>query len=123
MKRPLWSPILSVGLIAVTVQAQDAARVQPESYKVRTDNDKVRVLEFNGQPGMGVCGTGIHSHPDHVTVLLTPARVRVRVHGKDQIVDLPAGASFWEPAVTHETENIGSTPVRSLIIEIKQQHR
>jgi len=111
-----------LALIAAPAYAQDAARIQPNSYKVRLDNDKVRVLEFTGQPGMGVCGNGVHSHPDHLTVLLTPAHVRVRVGGKVQMVDLPAGASFWEPAVTHETENVGTTPVRSLIIELKIPH-
>ncbi len=69
-----------------------------------------------------MCGNGVHSHPDHLTVLLTPAHVRVRVGDKVQIVNLPAGASFWEPAVTHETENLGTTPVRSLIIELKTPH-
>jgi len=108
--------------IAARAQAQDAARIQPNSYKVRLDNDKVRVLEFTGKPGMGVCGNGVHSHPDHVTVLLTAAHVRVRVGDKVQMVNLPAGASFWEPAVTHETENVGDAPVRSLIIELKPPH-
>ncbi len=111
-----------VASVAGSAHAQDAARIQPNSYRVRLDNDRVRVLEFTGQPGMGVCGNGVHSHPDHLTVLLTPAHVRVRVGDKVQIVNLPAGASFWEPAVTHETENLGTTPVRSLIIELKTPH-
>ena len=123
LRSPLLLAGLVIGLGGDAVLAQDAVRAQPDSYRLRFENDKVRVLEFTGRPGMGVCGTGVHSHPDHVTVLLTPAHVRVRSGGKEQIVDLPAGASFWEPAVTHETENIGTMPVRSLIIEIRPQHR
>ncbi len=76
--------------ISGALYAQDAARIQPSSYRVRLDNDKVRVLEFTGRPGMGVCGAGVHSHPAHLTVLLTPAHVRVRVGGKVTTVD-PAG--------------------------------
>lgn len=112
--------VAALGL-AEPLGAQDAARIQPGSYRVRLDNDKVRVLEFTGRPGMGVCGAGVHSHPAHLTVLLTPAHVRVRTAGKVQVVNFPAGASFWEPAVTHETENIGTANVRSLIIEVKPQ--
>ncbi len=108
-----------IAATAVAADAQDAVRIQPDSYSVRVDNPKVRVLEYTGRPGMGVCGAGMHSHPDHLTILLSPAHVRVRAGGKVRMVDLPSGAVFWEPAVTHETENVGKEPVRSLIVEVK----
>jgi hypothetical protein len=41
-----------VASVAGSAHAQDAARIQPNSYRVRLDNDRVRVLEFTGQPGM-----------------------------------------------------------------------
>jgi mannose-6-phosphate isomerase-like protein (cupin superfamily) len=104
---------------AATASTQDAARVQPSSYRVVVDNDKVRVLEFTGRPGMGVCGAGLHSHPAHLTVLLTAAKVKVTENGKTTIVENKAGDSFWSPAVTHEVENYGGANVRSLIIEVK----
>jgi hypothetical protein len=99
--------------------AQDAARMQPRSYRVVLENDKVRVLAYAARPGMGVCGVGVHSHPNHVTVLLTDAKVRVTQNGQTKIVQGKAGDAFWEPAVTHEVENYGGAEVRSLIIEIK----
>ena len=107
---------LSVGGSA---SGQSAATVQPRSYRVVLDNDKVRVLEFTARPGMGVCGVGIHSHPAHVTVLLTPAKVRVVQNGRTSMVEMKAGDSFYEPPVTHEVENYGGGEVRSLIIELK----
>jgi hypothetical protein len=112
---------VAAGLITMATASlgQDAARVQPSSYRVLVDNKSVRVLEYNGLPGMGVCGTGLHSHPAHLTVLLTPARVRVVDHGLVFIADNKAGDVFWSEAVTHETENIGGANVRSLIIELK----
>ena len=58
--------------LSYPAEAQDAARVQPQSYRVVLENDRVRVLEFNAKPGMGVCGVGMHSHPAHLTVLLSP---------------------------------------------------
>ncbi len=108
---------------AVPAHAQDATRVQPQTYRVAVDNDRVRVLEYTGRPGMGVCGSGKHSHPAHLTVLLTPATVRVTSGGKTETHEMPAGTSFWEPAITHEVENVGGADVRSLIVEVKQPRR
>lgn len=109
-----------LGFSPASVTAQDASRVQPRSYRVVLDNPRVRVIEYTARPGMGVCGVGMHSHPDHVTVLLTPARVRVTHNGVVKMVELKAGDVFWEPAVTHEVENLGGGDVRSLIIELKR---
>jgi hypothetical protein len=63
----------------------------------------------------------MHSHPAHVTVLLTAGNVRVRTpDGKVQeIHDMPAGTVFWEEPVTHTVENISGSAMRSLIIELK----
>ena len=67
-------PALGLGEIA---QAQDAAKSQPDSYRVAFENDQMRVLEFWSRPGMGMCGVGQHSHPAHLTIALTAAKVRV----------------------------------------------
>jgi hypothetical protein len=113
-------PLLAVGPRA---DAQNAAKVQPMAYRVVFENDRVRVLEYNSRPGMGVCGSGMHSHPPHLTVLLSAGRVRVRT--PDGKVAPPAamtsGTVFWSEAETHETENIGGADLRSLVIELKNQ--
>ena len=123
--------VLSAGTIVLALgaarpaPAQNASVVQPRSYRVVLENDKVRELEFIARPGMGVCGVGVHSHPAHVTVLLTPAKVRVVQNGRATMVEMKAGDSFYEPPVTHEVENYGGGEVRSLIIELKtpEPHR
>jgi len=103
--------------------AQDAVQSQPQSYRVAFENDKVRVLEYNGRPGMGVCGTGMHSHPAHLTVLLSAGKVRIKApDGKVEIHNDPIGAVFWSDAVTHEVENISGSNTRSLLIELKAAH-
>lgn len=118
----LFTTMLSVPLHMAT--AQDAARVQPQSYRVVFENDKVRVLEFRAKPGMGVCGVGMHSHPDHLTVLLSPQKVRTRLpNGQVTEHTGKLGDTFWEPAVTHEVENVSGIDARSLIIEFKPQPR
>jgi beta-alanine degradation protein BauB len=115
--------LTALPLIALTErsEAQDAAKMQPQSYRVAMENDHVRVLDFNSRPGMGVCGMGMHSHPGHVTVLLSTGNVRVRTpDGKVQEMhDLPMGAVFWEDPVTHTVENISGSAMRALIIEVK----
>jgi hypothetical protein len=109
--------------LAAAAFGQDATRVQPGSYRVVLDNASVRVLEYNGRPGMGVCGAGVHSHPAHLTVLLTPATVKVTQGGKTFTATNKTGDVFWSEPVTHETENIGGANVRSLIIELKAPAR
>jgi hypothetical protein len=100
--------------------AQDAAKVQPSGYKVAFENDKVRVLDFNSRPGMGICGHGMHSHPAHLTVALSPAKARVKLpDGKVIEAANKLGDVFWSEAETHEVENISGRDVRALIIELK----
>lgn len=106
-------------LASLTGWSQDATKVQPTSYRVVFENSSVRVLEYNAIPGMGVCGSGVHSHPAHLTVLLSPARVKVSEGGKTFVAQNKLGDVFWSDAVTHETENVGDANVRSLIIELK----
>ncbi len=74
--------------LADTAMAQDAARTQPQSYRVAFENDKLRALEFRSRPGMGVCGEGMHSHPAHLTVVLSSGKARVKTpDGKVQVVE------------------------------------
>ncbi len=105
--------------VAIPADAQDAVEVQPSGYRVVVENDTIRVLEFHAMPGLGVCGSGIHSHPAHLTVLLTDARVRDTQNGHTIIVSNKQGDTFWLPPITHETENLGGNQVRALIIEVK----
>ena len=107
-------------LLADTASAQDAATVQPRAYKVVFENDRMRVLEFNSKPGMGVCGNGMHSHPAHLTVALSTAKARIRLpDGKVFVGENKLGDVFWSEAETHETENITGRNVRALMVELK----
>lgn len=116
--------LLPALLVSPAAGAQDAAAVQPRAYKVVLDNEQVRVLEFNSKPGMGVCGNGMHSHPPHLTVALTPAKVRVRLpDGKEIVAENKAGDVFWSEAETHETENVAGRNIRALIVELKPAPR
>jgi hypothetical protein len=116
--------LLPTLIITEDASAQDAVQNQPQSYRVAFENDKLRVLEYNGRPGMGVCGDGMHSHPAHLTVLLSTGKVRIKTpDGKVEVQsNNTVGATFWSDAVTHEVENISGSNIRSLLIELKGAH-
>jgi hypothetical protein len=105
--------------IGADALAQDAAQVNRRSYRVVLENDQLRVLEYVSKPGLGLCGQGVHSHPDHLTVLLTDAKGKVTQDGKTFLVDNKAGTVFWEPASTHSVENVGGSGARAYIVELK----
>ena len=115
--------VCALPLIALAQRAgaQDPAQVQAQSYRVAFENDKLRVLEYNSRPGMGVCGSGMHSHPAHLTVLLSSGSVRIRTPNGRIIVqdNIPLGQVFWSEAETHDVENVSGNNIRSLILEFK----
>ena len=118
-RRQLLALLAAFG-VAPEALAQDAAIVAPRSFRVVLENDRVRVLEYKSRPGLGVCGEGMHYHPDHVTVSLTGAKRKVTTpEGKVTFDDIPAGAVFFSPAETHTAEIIGGFNTRSYLIELK----
>lgn len=121
-KRMILNTLATLAAVAlpVTPSAQDASKVQPRSYSVVFENEEVRVLRYASLPGMGVCGTGIHSHPRHLTILQTAARVRVRENGKTFITTNKAGDVFYSEANRHEAENISGSGLVALMVEFKR---
>ena len=98
------------------------AQTKPDLGKIIIDNSKVSVVEFESQPGKDVCGLGTHSHPAHLTVLLTDATVTVTLaNGKTATQKLPAGTTFWSEAETHTVINSGKAVAKAQIIEPKKQ--
>ena len=118
-RRALLAVLATLGLSDAAL-AQDAAAVQPRAYRVALENDRLRVLEFNSRPGMGVCGNGMHSHPAHLTVVLSDAKARVKLpDGSTFIGENKLGDVFWSEAETHEVENISGRNSRALLVELK----
>ena len=107
---------------AADAVAQDAAKVNPRSYKVVLENERVRVLEYRSLPGFGVCGQGKHSHPAHLTITISDGKVKVIDEGgMTKSADSKAGSIFWAPAETHSVENISGRPMRAFMVEIKDK--
>src|SRR5687767_12331423 len=111
---------LGVQLALSEAHAQDPAKVMPRAYRVALENDRLRVLEFTGRPGLGVCGESMHSHPAHLTVVLTDFQAKsVAPDGTVVNRTRKAGEVFWSEAQTHKVENTGRSSSRVLHIELK----
>jgi len=101
-------------------EAQDAAKVMPRADRVAFENDRVRVLDFVGRPGMGICGEGMHSHPAHLTVVMTDWQGVASTPGTAaKPRQRKFGDIFWSEAETHKVENTGKANSRVLIVELK----
>jgi beta-alanine degradation protein BauB len=94
----------------------DPAVSNPEHYKVVFENERVRVLEYNDQPGER---TTPHVHPDSVMYTLSSFRRRLVSGDAQREVALEAGTVGWLPAQEHHGENIGDTPTHVMFVELK----
>lgn len=111
---------LAVHLDPSDANAQDPAKVMPRAYRVAFENDQVRVLDFIGRPGMGICGEGMHSHPAHLTIVMTDWQGAVSTpSGTAKPRQRKLGDVFWSEAETHKVENTGKNNSRVLIVELK----
>lgn len=101
--------------------AQDPTKVMPRAYRVAFENDQVRVLDFIGRPGMGICGEGMHSHPAHLTIVMTDWQGVVSTPDSGaKPRQRKFGDVFWSEAETHKVENTGKANSRVLIVELKK---
>ncbi len=100
------------------VRAQDMVKVAPKNCKVLLENDRVRVVRVVAKPGEKL---EMHSHPANIVYAFTPGKVKhTSPDGKTQERELKTGQAIWSDAVTHSSENIGTTESRVLVIELKK---
>lgn len=84
---------------------------------VRFENDRLRLLELRLQPGEK---EPMHSHPAYLVFVLSPARMRM-TSSEDRVteLDLTAGQICFSEATAHAGENVGTTELHELIVELK----
>ena len=88
-----------------------------EKSRVLLDNNRVRVLDLRLPSGEG---EPMHSHPDYLVYVLSPATMRMTAaDGSTKVVELRAGEVSFGPPTTHSGENVGGTTLHELIIELK----
>jgi beta-alanine degradation protein BauB len=104
-----------------SVSAQDPAVVNSKTIKVKFENDRVRVLEAELPPGVK---EQVHSHPAYVIYVLAGAKYRnYAADGKTTEGELKTGEVLYREPLTHAAENIGTTTMHLILVELKTAPR
>jgi beta-alanine degradation protein BauB len=112
-----WALLTLAFAGAGAVIAQDMAVVSPKTTKVLIDNAQVRVLEVNVKPGEK---SPMHSHPGNVVYFVTSGKIKTtNADGKVIEGDRKAGDAIWSDPVTHTNENVGTTAMKVIVVEVK----
>lgn len=100
-----------------SVWAQDAAVVNSKTIRIKFENDRVRVLEAELPPGVK---EHAHSHPAYVIYVLAGGRYRnYAADGKTTEGELKTGEVVYRDPLTHAAENIGTTTMHMILVELK----
>jgi len=96
----------------------DPIAVSPDKYTVLLENEHVRVVEYLVQPGEKDTW---HTHPPKVSYVVSGGSLRITLEGGDSfVIEEVSGSAAWMGALgRHFGENIGTTPVRIALVEIK----
>lgn len=106
-------------LIPSIAHAQDPAVTDGDKYTVLLDNARVRVLSYADRPGER---TRAHRHPAFVVYALAPFRRQLTLDdGRVMTRAFAAGEVLWSDGEAHVGENVGDTPTRVLMVEVKPQ--
>jgi quercetin dioxygenase-like cupin family protein len=96
----------------------DPAVVNAKTAHVTFENDRVRVLEALLQPGDK---ERLHSHPAYVIYVLAGGKMRNHAaDGTTSDAEFVTGQTIFREPLTHWAENIGTTTVHVLLVELKQ---
>ena len=119
--RALLAGIAAAGLLAVVgsrmAPAQDPAVVNAKLVSVKLENSRVRVLDAVLKPGDK---EQMHSHPAYVTYVVAGGKIRNHTaDGKVTETELKTGEAIFRDPITHWAENIGTTTIHVVLVELK----
>jgi mannose-6-phosphate isomerase-like protein (cupin superfamily) len=99
--------------------AQDWIAVAPKGKDVKVDNDFVRTIVVSLSPGDKEAS---HTHPAHVYYVIAPGKVKVKYSdGKEDVAEIKAGdCGYSDPERPHILENVGTTTIKFLVVELKE---
>jgi quercetin dioxygenase-like cupin family protein len=100
------------------LSAQDMVKVAPKNCKVVLENDNVRVVRVVLKPGEKL---PMHSHGANIVYSLSGGKAKYTfADGTTKERETKTGEAVWSDAVTHGTENTGTTETQALVIELKK---
>src|SRR5262245_18324153 len=98
--------------------SQDPVKVAPKNVKVVFENNRVRVLAARIKPGAKI---PMHSHPPHLAYTLTDFKGKYTgADGENTMMAGKTSAWSWTEAITHASENVGTTEIHAFAIELKE---
>ena len=92
-------------------------KVANNVYKLVMENDRVRVLEVVFKPNDKAV---MHHHPDHVVYVLKGGKMKLTSEGKTDSLDLKTGQTLFLNEQNHEAQNVGSSELNLLVVELKK---
>ena len=109
-------PLLVVATGAA--RSQDPAVVNAAMEHTKLENSHVRVIEGTLQPGDK---EKMHSHPTpFITYVITGGKIRNHfADGKVVEAELQTGDALYREPQTHWVENIGTTAIHFLVVELR----
>ena len=117
-----FAGILAACCVGCKTPASVTKSSAPAVYKVAFENDKVRVIEYHTGAEKDICGFGMHTHPAHLYIMLTDAKLRtVAPDGKEILENAKAGEIGWAPAEKHICESLQGNNAAVYVIEIKDK--
>ena len=119
MKRAfLLAVLVAAGaLLSGMALSQDVLTVNDDGIRLRLENDRVRVLERTLRPGER---EKEHSHPAYLIHVVKGGRLRDHnANGKVVEMEVKNGDVLYVNPKTHWAENIGTTVIDVIVVELK----
>jgi mannose-6-phosphate isomerase-like protein (cupin superfamily) len=115
----LVTSALALFLAIGAARSLDPAVVNPHTVNVTLENEHVRVFEAVLKPGEK---EALHSHPRTVVYVIEGGRMRNHPErGTATESELTAGQTMYREPLTHWAENIGTTTMRLVVVELKEK--
>lgn len=113
------TPLHAAGQTAASsIGSIDAVVASPDRFKILLENEHVRVIEYVLLPGER---DQSHTHPPKVSYVVSEGTLRITTEdGRSFVTEEKAGSATWMGTLgRHYAQNIGKTPVRIVLVEIK----
>ena len=88
----------------------------PPGNKVLYDGKDFTVFAEKMQPGEY---SAPHSHNLRLAIFLNDTQVQQWTDGKEETRELVPDVVTWRPAVVHASKDVGTVPIRNILIEFK----
>lgn len=118
VKKYFVAIIAALCIVTLTAMAADPVQTDGDKYKVKFENERIRVLEYKDVPGDK---TTEHQHPAFFLYALTAFKRKITLPGGKVIMrEFKAGDVMWSEEQIHTGENVGTSPTHVVMVEMKQ---